>query len=102
MLVTEVHPGAEISVGQGNSSLFCSVRVLPALPQQPLLIFGEDFLKIRVVSQPLALKPSWETLAEVQPSSPKAARVLQSPAKLPGPGPWAAQSGGCCHPTLQS
>lgn len=103
VLVTEVHCGAETFMGQGEMELsVLQCERLPALPQQPPLILGEDFPKIRVVSQPLALKPSWRLWLR---GSPAPQRQQESCTPLPssqGQDPGQPKVMGFCQPALQN
>lgn len=95
VLVTEVHCGAETFMGQGEMEL--SVLQCERAPSPPTTAsphFGGRFPKNQSGLSASGIETLLETLAEGQPSTPKAAGVLHSPAKLSGPGPWAAQSDG--------
>lgn len=99
VLEPEVHPGAETLWGREKwNSLFCSVRMPPALPQQPPLVFGEDFPKIRVASQPVALKPPWTAWLRCSPA-PQRQQEPCPPLPALRTGPWAAWGAGLLSPS---
>lgn len=88
VLVTEVHPGAETFVGQGEielSVLQCENAPSPPTAASPH--FWGRFPKNQGGLSTTGIETLLEALAEVQPSSPEAAGVLHSSARLSGQDP---------------
>lgn len=77
--------------GRRGTVCLCSMRLAPALPQQPPLIFGGDFHAAGCCLS------SWHR--NLPGGSPQAVGILHSSAELSEPGPWAAQSDGLPSPS---